>query len=356
MPPMPKITIYTNDGTTVLGSINLINVTHGSYEVYVNDSGISPTQTAADGYIYDGPGKWLGVSTSPNTTTADYGPGTTFTIPSGSNVYAVIGTSKNTVSIDLSTLSGYSSIISGTHNIAVKAKAAGYMDSDLSASVSYIGPMPAKGDILTIESKQYRILKINGNIAELLSLYDTGTKVQFSTGGNTYAGGTLDTYCNNTFYNSLSSTMKAAIIDKTFTQDSWHADTSGSPVYTGTYINDSGTQDYIVSLDSATYGSSITRHCYVISIQDIIDYLEVTPSMTASDTTLTAANIWMMFWNSTSSVGSSYLWLRSTESAISNFSFMVIGASGRLNYNFVISPFNVHPAFQIDLSKIDYTK
>lgn len=57
------------------------------------------------------------------------------------------------INIDLSTLSGYSSIISGTHNIAVKAKATGYMDSDLSASVPYIGPMPAKGDILTIESK-----------------------------------------------------------------------------------------------------------------------------------------------------------------------------------------------------------
>lgn len=134
MPAVPKITIYTNDGTVVLGSINLINATHGGYEVYVNDSGISPTQTAADGYIYDGPGKWLGVSTSPNTTTADYGPGTTFTIPRGSNVYAVI---KATVTINLSTLSGYNSLANGTYSLQVKAKADGYEDSNLSASVSW---------------------------------------------------------------------------------------------------------------------------------------------------------------------------------------------------------------------------
>lgn len=134
MPALPKITIYTNDGTTVLGSINLSNLAHGGYNVYINDSGISPTETAANGYIYDGPGKWLGVSTSPNTTTAEYGPGTTFIIPGNSNVYAVI---KNTVSIDLSTLSGYEALAIGAYSLQVKAKATGYEDSDLSASVSW---------------------------------------------------------------------------------------------------------------------------------------------------------------------------------------------------------------------------
>ena len=52
MPALPKITIYTNDGTTVLGSINLSNVGQEGYPAYINDSGISPTTTAADGYIY----------------------------------------------------------------------------------------------------------------------------------------------------------------------------------------------------------------------------------------------------------------------------------------------------------------
>lgn len=134
MPKLPTITIYTNDGTTVLGSINLSNVGQEGYPAYINDSGISPTETAADGYIYDGSGKWFGVSTSPNTTTADYGPGTTLFVSRSSNVYAVI---KNVVDIDLSTLNGYNSLANGTYSLQVKAKANGYEDSNLSASISW---------------------------------------------------------------------------------------------------------------------------------------------------------------------------------------------------------------------------
>lgn len=134
MPAMPKITIYTNDGTTVLGSITPVNTGHDGYAVYVNDSGISPTETVADGYMYDGPGKWLGVSTSPNATTVEHGPGTYFATKTALNVYAVI---ENTVNIDLSTLSGYKSLANGTYSLQVKAKADGYEDSDASDPISY---------------------------------------------------------------------------------------------------------------------------------------------------------------------------------------------------------------------------
>lgn len=41
------------------------------------------------------------------------------------------------VDIDLTTLSGYDNLAAGTHNIAVKAKAANYQDSDLSQTVSF---------------------------------------------------------------------------------------------------------------------------------------------------------------------------------------------------------------------------
>lgn len=137
MPVIPKLTIYTNDGTEVLGSIDLINVGEGGYDVYVNDVGLSGTTLPEQGYIYNGPGKWLGVSKSPNTAIAEYGPGTSFIALKGSAVYAVIGTSKNTVSIDLSTLSGYQTLANGTYSLRVKAKANGYTDSAMSASVSW---------------------------------------------------------------------------------------------------------------------------------------------------------------------------------------------------------------------------
>lgn len=134
MPPIPKITVYTNDGTEVLGSVNLTNYNGGGYTVYVNNMGVSGTATPSDGYIYDGPGKWLGISKTPNAASPEYGPGTLFSISAGSAVYAVI---KNTVNIDLSTLSGYQTLANGTYSLQVKAKANGYTDSDMSASVSW---------------------------------------------------------------------------------------------------------------------------------------------------------------------------------------------------------------------------
>lgn len=136
MPAVPKVTILNNDGTNTLGFITPYEPAHGGYTVYVNDVGLSGTVTPTDGYIYDGPGKWLGISTTPNATSPEYGPGTKAIISAGSAVYVVIGTSKNTVSIDLSTLSGYQALANGTYSLRVKAKATGYTDSDLSDSVS----------------------------------------------------------------------------------------------------------------------------------------------------------------------------------------------------------------------------
>lgn len=52
MPSIPKITVYTNDGTEVLGSVNLTNYNVGGYTVYVNNMGVSGTATPSDGYIY----------------------------------------------------------------------------------------------------------------------------------------------------------------------------------------------------------------------------------------------------------------------------------------------------------------
>lgn len=137
MPPAKKITVYTNDGTEILGSVTLVEVAKDGYIVYVYDNGIGAgvNPIAGYSYIYDGPGKWLGVSMTPNAASPEYGPGTYFSVRVNSNVYAVIG--ENTVSIDLSTLSGYQTLANGTYSLQVKAKANGYTDSDMSASVSW---------------------------------------------------------------------------------------------------------------------------------------------------------------------------------------------------------------------------
>lgn len=164
---------------------------------------------------------------------------------------------------------------------------------------------PVKGDIITLDDKQYRVLNVTGNVAEVLAMYDASTSVKFddaaSNYNNIYKGKSLDTYCNSTFYGSLSSAMKSAIVDKTFTQDSWLQ--SGSASTSSHYTVTFGSTTYYLTLNNAAYGAPITRHCYVLSVQDVIDYLDATTSMGISDTTLTDTNLWKMFWNQTTSPG-----------------------------------------------------
>lgn len=210
-------------------------------------------------------------------------------------------------------------------------------------------PIPSKGDIVTIENKQYRVLKVSGTVVEVLAMYDSSTSQKFNTSGNSnvYANSSLDVYLSQTFYNSLSSAMQAAIVAKTFQQDSWkwNGGTSALANYAGTYQT---TKNYTLSLMSTTFGSSITRKCYALSCQDVIDYLGVTTSMGSADTTLTSENVRKMFWNQTTSQGSTYPWLRSALSSNSAFAYRVRGDSGSLSDSRVSNDYAVRPAFQID--------
>lgn len=264
-------------------------------------------------------------------------------------------------SIDLTTLPGWSSLSSGSHSITIVAKADGYRDSEPSAAVTVEKAaeieMPLKGDLITIEDKQYRVLKTNGTVAEVLCMYDASSSLKFDTNSsynNTYESKNIDTYCNSTFYGGLPVAMQSAIVDKTFTQDSWKW-TSSVPTgshYTGKY----GSSTYYLTLVNATFGTSITRHCYCLSVQDVLDYLDATTSMGTSDTSLTDTNIWQMFWNVTTEQTYKYIWLRSAYSSRSDCAFCVIGGSGYLGYSDVYGTFAARPAFQIDLSKVEWTK
>lgn len=263
-------------------------------------------------------------------------------------------------SVDLTTLAGWETLADKTYDITIVAKADGFKDSAPSTAVQVEKApavvMPNKGDIITMDSKQYRVLKVNGSVAEVLCMYDANSSITFDTQpqyNNTYAGKNIDTYCNNTFYSGLSASMKSAIVDKTFTQDSWAMPFSAptEPHYTEKY--NSGI--YYLTLENAAFGASITRHCYCLSVQDVLDYLEATTSMGASDTTLTDTNIWTLFWNATTSQ-SMDIWLRTADSINPKRVFNVKAEKGYLGPTFPDFAFAARPAFQIDLSKVEWSK
>ena len=217
---------------------------------------------------------------------------------------------------------------------------------------------PVKGDIIAVDmngdgtDEEYLVLKSVGsdNVVEVLARVtpSDGTSVQFAGTGQVYENNALDVYLNTTYYATLSADAKAAIVDKTFRQDSWYRNTSGNPDYNGSY---SGGSAYQVSLGNASFGNEISRHIYALSVQDIIDYLEVTTDMTSANSTLNMANLQEMF-----NITSGNIWLRSARANYSSYAMVVGGGGGAAGSASATGSYAARPAFQIDLSKITWSK
>ena len=65
-----------------------------------------------------------------------------------------------------------------------------------------------KGQLITMNlgngSKQYRVLKMIGTVAEVLAMYEYSTDQIFNVNNNSYLNSDLDYVLNVNFYNTLS--------------------------------------------------------------------------------------------------------------------------------------------------------
>lgn len=220
-----------------------------------------------------------------------------------------------------------------------------------------------KGSLILIENKPYRILKINNNIAEVFAMYEYQEITDDMIGdSNTYDASAQDTLCNEQFYNSLSSQTRNAIVEKTFSQDAWvsktNAQTGSIASYVSTWknpitlVNSKETQ----SLMNANYKQAITRNCYLISIQDIIDYFEVTTEMDETNTTFTADNINSKFFGSFIPHDSTRhkILFRSAYFGSKSQYLVLNPLIGRVSTTQFDIKSYARPAFQVDLSKISF--
>lgn len=219
--------------------------------------------------------------------------------------------------------------------------------------------MPAKGDLITMNldgtDRQYRVLKIvDDTTVEVLTMWNVSTSSMFGS-NNTYSENTLDTYLNSTWYNSLSSAAKAAIVPKNITQDSWYWGSAGSPLYSGTYGNTApGSSSYTIGKSSDNYATIGSRYVYAMSIQEVLDYLSDKSVLVDTSGMLRNQNIWKMFWNQTTTIAE-YPWLRSANAQNSTDGWAVFGAGGMVGFSSSDIRRAVRGSFQIDLSKIDFT-
>lgn len=214
---------------------------------------------------------------------------------------------------------------------------------------------PVKGDLISMNvdgsNKLFRVLKINGAVAEVFAGDFTADTSIFASSGQIYAGSTLDIHLNTDWYNTLNSTAKAAIVDKTFRQDRWYIGSSdGNPVYPANHTGGESVVEYVISLSSATFGESITRHVYALSVQDVLDYIGATPDMTAENTVITSENIDTLLKPLDST------WLSSAvDDGTTQYACYVAGNAAQLTKYVANRGRIIRPAFQIDLSKIEWS-
>lgn len=238
-------------------------------------------------------------------------------------------------------------------------------------ALEYVMPsIVPKGSIVNLDldgqgDKQYRVLKCNGNVAQVVAMYDDLTSAYNSTSITTtmgsltvqkYEGSTIDTYLNTTWYNTLTSTTKAAIVPESVVCDAWYWNSTGDPDYTGTYGSSvPGTDNYTISKYAGGTLNIGNRNVFALGVQDVIDYLNDSSIQVDTSAILRNVNIWKMFWNDEVSHSNKYLWLRSSYADYSTYAWSVYGAYGSLRNNIVIRSYVVRPALNLDMSKIQYT-
>ena len=211
-------------------------------------------------------------------------------------------------------------------------------------------------------NKTYRVLAINGNVAKLLGMSDISTSQKYNATGKTgtftngttgqlYAGSDLDTYLNTTWYNTLTSTAKAAIVPESRTQYMYQyydePNTPNTPTYTYQYQYELTGSDY----DNANLTDSISigdRNVFALNLKDIYDYF--------GKVCITSNELMGLWTNQTSAVSGKYWWLSSAHAGSSGRAWYVNGFDGALSHSVVGTVLAVRPAFNLDLSKIPFTK
>lgn len=237
----------------------------------------------------------------------------------------------------------------------------------LSGSVlNYTPPLATKGDLINMDldgngNKTYRVLAISGNVAKLLGMSDISTSQKYNatsktgtftngTTGQLYAGSDLDIYLNTTWYNTLTSTVKAAIVPESRTQYMYQyydePNTPNTPEYTYQYQYEWSDSDYenVNLTDSILIGN---RNIFALDLKDIFDYF--------GKVCITSNELMELWTNQTSAVGI-YWWLSSAGAVGPGHAWGVSGDSGGLGTSGVGRADAVRPAFSLDLSKIPFTK
>lgn len=188
------------------------------------------------------------------------------------------------------------------------------------------------GDILDIEGTKYVVLEQKENSQALVITASSIGERAFQSSDddrvdgqkfNTYQDSEIDNYLENSWYNGLSSTMKAAVQTTSIKQVSYTTladpDSKQETGYNGQVYN------------------TISRHVFLPSVSEIGKVVD-----------LENKNKVKTFLNG------DLLWTRDSYHGDSIAAMFLAGDFGDLYSNIVDHAMDVRPTFTVDLSKIDY--
>lgn len=280
-------------------------------------------------------------------------PSTTLVDDSGNVVTVDLTAHKTLVNGTAYTVKGGKCMVNGTVYNILKGRT---LIDGTGWDITFPEPlvMPVKGDLITMNldgtDRLYRVLKVvDGTTVEVLGMWNLSNSFALDNGNTgTYSGKTLDTYLNTTWYSTLSATAKVAIVPKNINQYQYSNSSS--------IFNESTHSSYANYSTKALKANVGERYIYALDVEDIEMYFGGTGGSASDKTpaTFSKTDLLQMFWNQTSTI-SEFPWLRSASADDSHSTWYVNGYYGRTNAINSGGALAARPAFQIDLSKIDFT-
>lgn len=219
------------------------------------------------------------------------------------------------------------------------------IDGDIITAIAQWEKAYSAGDTLDIEGTKYVVLEERENNQALVmtadSIGDRAFQSEFDWGSglrpngqnaSTYEDSEIDNYLENNWYNSLSSTMKAAIQTTNIKQASYSSKSPDSKQETG--------------YNSQVY-NTISRHVFLPSVSEIGKAVDLkNPDKVKA---------FLVPIHSGEREDDTYIWTRDSSKDYANGATYLESYWGGLDHSPVGMMYGVRPAFVIDLSQVNYS-
>ena len=267
-------------------------------------------------------------------------PSTTLVDDSGNVVTVDFTAHKTLVNGTAYTVKGGKCMVNGTvYNILKGRTLIGGTGYD----ITFAPPFPRKGDLITMNldgtDRLYRVLKIvDGTTVEVFRVQNLNEMIGYS-GSAVYAGNRIDVALNQTYYNTLTTAAKNAIVAKDINQYSYAGSNQWASGRASTF--------YYPANKWLRYHVG-DRFVYALDLEDVEEYFD--SKYTSNDLN----TVFFQDYIGTSS--DKRLWLRSMDTNHDDYAACILyGTYAVITGTPYYGQYGVQPAFQIDLSKIDFT-